>query len=264
MQPCWNDVVIGKVALAMYVPLGVGKSFHPNRPFHGLVLNDEGAVKEYCFSDGTVMRVEGGELFYLPKGSTYRVKSLADGGCYAINFDAELSDCPFSLRFRNREPLRNCFAGAVRAWNGDPTRRRHAVRRSLYDILLQMQSEADKSYLPEGRSALIAPALTRIAADYARNDLSVANLAAECGISEVYFRKIFLDRMGVSPKEYIIAMRIDYAKQLLASGQLSVGEVSNLCGYGEPCHFSREFTRRVGISPSRYSEGERFKRPETV
>lgn len=257
MRSCWNDVVISEVALAIYVPLGVGKSIHTNRPFHGLVLNDENSAKDYIFADGTVLHTKGGDLFYLPKGSNYRVKSVAAGGCYAINFEAALSDCPFSLRFRNREPLRKCFENAVRAWNGDPVRRQHAVRHELYDILLQMQSEAVRSYLPKGREALIAPAIKRIAAAYADNSLSVAELAAECGVSEVYFRRIFFDKMGVSPKEYIIAMRIDYAKQLLASGQLSVGEVSGLCGYGEPCHFSREFTRRVGISPKRYSDGER-------
>ena len=254
MQDIWNDVVIAEVALAIYVPLGVGKSIHTSRPCHGLVLNDENAAKDYVFADGTVLHTKGGDLFYLPRGSSYRVKSVAAGGCYAINFAAELSDRPFSLRFRNRDSLRKCFENAVRAWSGDPVRRQHAVRRELYDILLQMQSEAVRSYLPKGREALIAPAIKRIAAAYTDNSLSVAELAAECGVSEVYFRRIFFDKMGVSPKEYIIAMRMDYAKQLLASGQLSVGEVSDLCGYSEPCHFSREFTKRTGVPPCRYGK----------
>ncbi len=260
MKECWNNVVISTVALAMYVPADGGKSVHRERPFHGLVLNDENSVKDYMFADGTVLHTEGGDLFYLPKGSSYRVKSVAAGDCYAINFAAELSDCPFSLRFRNREPLRKCFENAVRAWNGDPARRQHAVRRELYDILLQMQSEAARSYLPKGREALIAPALERIAVAYTDNSLSVAELAATCGISEVYFRKIFLDKMGVSPKEYIIAMRMDYAKQLLAAGQLSVGEVAALCGYAEVCHFSREFAARVGVSPGKYEAAQNAKR----
>ena len=256
MKECWNNVVISTVALAMYVPADGGKSVHRDRPFHGLVLNGENDAKDYIFADGTVMHTEGGDLFYLPKGSSYRVKSLMAEGCYAINFAAELDDRPFVMRFRNREGLRRSFENAVRAWNGDPVRRQHAVRRELYDILLQMQAEAQRSYLPKGRAALIAPALERIASAYTENSLSVAELAAACGISEVYFRKIFLDKMGMSPKEHIIAMRMDYAKQLLAAGQLSVGEVATLCGYAEVCHFSREFAARVGISPSRYAAAQ--------
>ena len=59
---------------------------------------------------------------------------------------------------------------------------------------------------------------------------------------------------GVSPKEYITQKRIEYAKILLSSGDFLVSEVGILCGYAEPCHFSREFSRRVGMIPSRYFE----------
>ena len=45
---------------------------------------------------------------------------------------------------------------------------------------------------------------------------------------------------GKNPKEYLIEKRMSYAKQLLSSGQFSVSEVAQLCGYFEPCHFSRE------------------------
>ena len=64
MKECWNNVVISTVALAMYVPADGGKSVHRERPFHGLVLNDEDAVKDYIFADGTVMHTEGGDLFF--------------------------------------------------------------------------------------------------------------------------------------------------------------------------------------------------------
>ena len=55
--------------------------------------------------------------------------------------------------------------------------------------------------------------------------------------------------------DYITDYRIEYAKMLLRMGTLSVSEVASLCGFCEPCHFSREFSRRVGMSPSEYSLG---------
>jgi AraC-like DNA-binding protein len=75
-----------------------------------------------------------------------------------------------------------------------------------------------------------------------------------CGVSEVYFRKIFQDQFGVTPKEYLIRMRIEYAKSLLLSEQFTVSEIATLCGYSEPCHFSREFSKRVGVSPNQYTK----------
>ena len=89
-------------------------------------------------------------------------------------------------------------------------------------------------------------------ADFTQNGLTVAQLAAHCGISEVYFRRIFLNKFGVSPKEYMINLRINYAKQLLQSGQCSVAQTAELCGYFETSHFSREFSKRVGMSPKEY------------
>lgn len=69
MKACWNDIVITKVELAVYVGTNSGKHIHENRPSHGLVLNDENSIKDYCFSDGKIMRTEGCTLFYLPKSS---------------------------------------------------------------------------------------------------------------------------------------------------------------------------------------------------
>ena len=93
------------------------------------------------------------------------------------------------------------------------------------------------------------PALEKIKTDFNSGDLSVAELASLCNVSEVYFRKIFVDKFGVSPKEYIINMRINYAKELLESGMFSVAEVASFAGYTEQCHFSREFKKRIGENP---------------
>ena len=108
--------------------------------------------------------------------------------------------------------------------------------------------------MPPSTDALILPAVERMRSEFNESELSVTELAAECGISEAYFRRIFLNRYGISPKEYIINMRMNYAKQLLATGELPISNVATLCGYAEPTHFSREFSRRVGIAPNKYKD----------
>ena len=110
-----NDIVISKIALAIYVPSKAGNPVHINRPFHGLVLNDADSEKDYYFSDGSVLSTKGGDLFYLPKGSSYTVNDLTSGGCHAINFDATISDTkPFSTSVRNYESLLKEFKDAAR------------------------------------------------------------------------------------------------------------------------------------------------------
>ena len=115
-----------------------------------------------------------------------------------------------------------------------------------------MQKELKKQYVSGASAALILPALNEIEESFNKSELSVSHLAKKCGISEVYLRRLFLASFGVSPKEYIIQKRIEYSKSLLLSGHFAISEVSVLCGYGEPCHFSREFKKRVGVPPAEY------------
>ena len=252
MKEEWKNIVISGIGIAVYVAPNAGKAVHKERPLHGLVLNDESCIRDYCFSDGTVMRTEGGALFYLPKHSSYEVKAVGHGGCYAINFDAEISDTPFSVSFRNTESLLHHFKTACEAWKSKNDQENLLAMRALYDGIYQMQKEQKKQYIPKTQVSLITPAVEEIERAFTQNDLTVCKLAALCGISEVYFRRLFLNAFGISPKEYIIQRRMEYAKALLRSGDFSVSETAALCGYAEPCHFSREFTRRNGISPSRF------------
>ena len=248
----WNHITVTHIALALYVTPEYGSSLHQNRPFHGLVLNDPESAKDYIFSDGTVLHTEGGDLFYLPKGSTYRVVSLQSGNCYAINFDAELQDVPFTVHFRNSDALFKAFKTAAREWRLQTENCHNYVMKSIYDIICLMHQERQKQYTPDSTLQMLEPALQMIASDFTRNSLSVAELAEICQISEAYFRRLFFHKFGVSPKEHLIHLRINYAKQLLESGHCSVTQAAELSGYYEPSHFSREFTRRVGVSPNQY------------
>ncbi|MBQ2772936.1 MAG: helix-turn-helix transcriptional regulator [Clostridia bacterium] len=252
MNEKWEKVTITEIALALHVPEKGGKAVHKNRSFHGLVLNEEGGIKDYCFSDGRVMHTEGGDLFYLPKGSSYYVKTIQSGRCYAINFDAEIDDKPFCCKLKSNESLKKAFREACDAWRMQDPSSRIAAMRALYDGIYRMQKEQQKAYIPSDRLGLIEPAVEAIHQQFADRTLTVASLAKKCDMSEVYFRKLFLHRFGISPKEYLLQKRMEYASQLLALGEFGVSEVAELCGYGEPCYFSRAFKKRFGTSPNNY------------
>ena len=248
-----NDIVISKIALAMYVPGETGNPVHKDRPFHGLVLNDENSKKDYFFSDGSVLNTNGGELFYLPKGSFYTVEDLTLGGCHAINFDANISGVkPFSMAVRNYDAVLKEFKDSVRKWKQQSDTSHVFIRKCLYSILLEIYKEHRKSYMPDAKLDIIAPAMKKISSDFTDPEISVESLAALCSVSETYFRRIFLNKFGVSPREYIISKRLTYALQLIESGQFQISEIAAMCGYAEPCHFSREFKKKFGVSPAKY------------
>ena len=79
-------------------------------------MNDADSVKDYIFDDGRILHTVPNTLFYLPRGSSYHVEQYTSGGCYAINFAADISDESFSVSFRNTEALLHNFKAACDAW----------------------------------------------------------------------------------------------------------------------------------------------------
>lgn len=253
MKKEWTETIITKISLAMYVPSNTGKHIHNDRPYHGFVLNDENSVKDYVFEEGYVLHTYEKSLFYLPKSSSYHVVEINPGGCYAINFDADICDEPFCVKTKSNELLKKDFKLACEEWRIRDLTSQAAAMRALYNSIYLLQKEQKQSYMPNERHRIILPAIESIEHDLADPELTVESLAALCKISEVYFRKIFLHEFGVSPKEYIIQKRMKYALELLALGEFEVSQVATLCGYSEPCHFSREFKKRFGVAPKNYT-----------
>lgn len=79
---------------------------------------------------------------------------------------------------------------------------------------------------------------------------NASNLAAEaCSMSVGHFERCFRMSAGMSPHRWITSIRMKKAKQLLIDTSSSITDVARQCGYTEQCHFTRIFTREVGISP---------------
>jgi AraC family transcriptional regulator len=82
--------------------------------------------------------------------------------------------------------------------------------------------------------------------------LSLADMAQSAMLSRFHFARIFKEQVGVSPGQFLAAVRIYQAKRMLISTSMSVAGVSSTVGYGSLGSFTSHFTDSVGISPSRF------------
>lgn len=82
---------------------------------------------------------------------------------------------------------------------------------------------------------------------------TVAELAAEAGLSRSAFFARFSRMVGMAPMEYLLAWRMALAKRLLRGRDLQVEQVAERVGYGSASTFSVAFARHVGLPPSRYA-----------
>lgn len=250
MQENWNTAVITKIGTAVRVAAGKGRTVHNNRPFHGLVINCDGNAADYIFSDGTVLHTEDRSVFYLPKDTCYKIRRVSMGECYAINFDLNepIAEKPFALSLRDSDGVLQLFKKAAACWRQNVSTRQITVMACLYEILEKLLVQ-QQNYLPSSLEVRLEPALKLLQEGFSQGTLSVADMAERCGMSQPYFRKLFSQKYGMNPKEYLTKLRMEQAERLLMSGDFSVAETAALCGYAEPCHFTREFTKFYGASP---------------
>lgn len=89
------------------------------------------------------------------------------------------------------------------------------------------------------------------------NDLSIAEIAALCDVSECYFRRMFRAYSGESPMQFRQKHRMERAKQLLLSDECyTVGEVASELGFLDIYHFSKTFKKFCGVSPNKFLQSE--------
>lgn len=80
-------------------------------------------------------------------------------------------------------------------------------------------------------------------------DLSLATLAGIVNLSQFHFTRLFKQSTGFAPHQYVIRARVEAAKQLLATGRLSVGEVASRTGFTHQSHLASHMKRLLGITP---------------
>lgn len=88
------------------------------------------------------------------------------------------------------------------------------------------------------------------------SNIATQNIAKKYGISERYFRKIFKEKMQISPKNYILEQKLKAAKELLCVSNKSIAEISYSIGYENPYYFSNFFKQKTGMSPSSYRKSQ--------
>ena len=100
---------------------------------------------------------------------------------------------------------------------------------------------------------LTVATLLRYLRDNYNRPLPLKEVAAQVHLSERHTSRLFKQAVGTSIKQYVLAVRLDVAKQRLLNGD-SVAEVAYATGYSDVRHFSTLFRQRTGSTPTRYRE----------
>ena len=83
-------------------------------------------------------------------------------------------------------------------------------------------------------------------------DVSLEAIAAELGMSQYYFARLFKQSTGYSPYQYVIKRRIERAKELMMQEQQSIVNVALQVGFASQSQFGRHFKHLTGVTPKQF------------
>ena len=89
---------------------------------------------------------------------------------------------------------------------------------------------------------------------YYHESIQLEGLASMTHLSRFYISHSFKKEIGMSPMEYLIAIRIKESKILLRTTNYSISQVADIVGFTTPTYFSKQFRKSTGISPTDYRE----------
>lgn len=115
----------------------------------------------------------------------------------------------------------------------------------FYRMILSLKKYENES--TENFSQILQSMKDRVA-----ENISVKQLAEESHMSERSFRSMFLKYTGITPKQYLIKVKMQNAAQILQTSDFSINKVSEKLGYSSPFQFSRDFKKFYGVSPNSF------------
>lgn len=125
-------------------------------------------------------------------------------------------------------------------------------------ILHLLRKYSSARFTPSRKRGQLTSRQMHVIRDYIDSKLdskiTLNDLASLLFMSVPHFERLFRASFGCAPYRYVLERRIEGAKPLLANRTFSLHEVARLSGFANQSHFTKHFTRIVGVSPARYRE----------
>lgn len=123
---------------------------------------------------------------------------------------------------------------------------------SLGESLLSAELNSRKMKLDHMAGKVVDPRIIKsieiIESEF--NTSSLKEVSEKSGLSSRNFNRLFLQEVGIAPKDYLILCRINKAKDLIKNTRLTITDISLEVGYGSLSKFIAVFKKHEGVLPS--------------
>ncbi|MBO5756030.1 MAG: helix-turn-helix transcriptional regulator [Clostridia bacterium] len=217
----------------------------------------EGQADIYC--DDCFFVARKGEMVVFPSGCLHAIAAedalyeclIVDRGlCLSAGVDTGMLYFEEHIVDENLASLYKKVAKEV--GKGEPKYRTLAVRGAVLSLVAYLCRHYAERKEEKSRADLGIDKALRYVKEHLSEDITVDRLATVAGFSKYHFVREFKRVTSYTVVTYINLARIEHSKELLAQGEMTVGEIAFACGFNNLSYFSKTFRAHTGMTPSEY------------
>lgn len=243
----------------------------------------------YCYWGNGMLTIEdsnvaykGGIITIIPENIPHETKSFNQGVCkweyLYIDIDnfirneiqikrmlpeeviKRINKQGYIIQWNQNKAMTNIIRNIIEEYRERKPYYKEAVRgylRAFVAELLRINEDMSSSLTIEQKrlNSYIEKSVNYISEHFA-DDLKMSDVAAECGLSESHFRRIFEESMNMKPLDYLNMVRIDKACEIIQNKDYAMEEVGFRVGYQTPSTFNRNFKKLTGKTPYQWKKEE--------
>ncbi len=215
------------------------------RAYNALVYRHRG--NGTLTGDNFSVKSNEGDVFFMPNDTPYFADYHSANEIFYIHFYSDIKSMPEN--FQKVPDAKNLFEKLISVWDKKETGY-YINSLSIFCDIIKAVSIPTSSSTTKSED-LFEKAFMYIRENLKKPDLSIDRVISASGISGTYFRRLFTEKTGCSPKEYITSERLKIAEQLLLSGEYSISEAAAMSGFSDSNYFARVVKKEYGVSPSK-------------
>ena len=135
--------------------------------------------------------------------------------------------------------------------------RLHSIRRCLIQILFYLEDMYHNKFNTLSDESVINTVLEHIHSNY-HDEISLEALCKLAYVNRTTLTRKFKTITGRSPIDYLLHHRLNVACDFLTNSKLSISKIAEATGFRYETYFIRQFTAKMGISPTRYRQSDGY------
>lgn len=216
-----------------------------------------------------IFQLSAGDAFFIPAGKvSYYEASKEDPWCYAwvsflgINSEMYLyqlmtsTDDVYIVHGLDNQKYKERIFEII-SLQGVSTSRYFQANGILFQIMAMLFDDINFQESNWGKNSVVDEVKFYLDINYAEK-IKLRDVAKSFGIHPNYLTRIFHEKYGISPKQYLISLKLKKARRLLTTTELSVSVISSSLGFDDQLAFSKIFKKEFSVSPSEYRKQSRI------